>query len=340
LSLYQLKGVYKSLGGTPVLQGVELEMGEEYLGVIGRSGVGKTTLLRIMAGLERPDRGRLLFRGREISWDGVGELRRETTMVFQRPVFLRGKVFDNVAFGLRVRGVPEGEVSERVGEALERVRAEDLASRDAGGLSGGEQQRVALARALALRPRALLLDEPTSNLDAGSASIIRQVIKEASNEMAVVVATHDVGWVSRDADRILYLEEGRVGELGPSGLVEAVNRFRDNIFSGVAVERGGVSALEVGGVEICFTQPMAGRCSIHVRPQDIILSKSRVETSARNQFRGTIVSVEGDDRVVHVGVDAGPVFRVQITRRSFQEMGLGIGEEVYISFKASSVVVL
>ena len=98
--------------------------------------------------------------------------------------------------------------------------------------------------------------------------------------------------------------------------------------------------MEVGGVEICFTQPMAGRCSIHVRPQDIILSKSRVETSARNQFRGTIVSVEGDDRVVHVGVDAGPVFRVQITRRSFQEMGLGIGEEVYISFKASSVVVL
>ena len=337
---YSLSGITKHYEDIEALRGIDLTIGDEVLGIIGYSGVGKTTLLKILAGLEVPTVGVLKYNNERITPDNMAYLRKNATMIFQTPLFLRGDVFTNIAYGLRLRKTPEAVIEERVEKVLETVRLPGLAHRDTKDLSGGEQQRVALARALVLDPEVLLLDEPTSNLDPGNASIINDVLREESDSRIIVIATHDLPQVSRLADRVLYLMDGVISEEGAPEQVEAITRFTENIFPGISRHVDGVSTLKVENLELKFTEPVEGRVSIHVRPQDIILSNDWIETSARNQFRGPIVGVEEKNGVVLVSVDVGMVFRAQITRRSFDEMGLFLGKEVNISFKASSVILL
>ena len=337
---YSLSGITKHYEDIEALRGIDLSIGDEVLGIIGYSGVGKTTLLKILAGLEVPTAGVLKYNNNRITPDNMAYLRKNATMIFQTPLFLRGDVFTNIAYGLRLRKTPEAKIEERVEKVLETVRLPGLALRDTKDLSGGEQQRVALARSLVLDPEVLLLDEPTSNLDPGNASIINDVLREESNSRVIVIATHDLPQVSRLADRVLYLMDGVISEEGTPEQVEAITRFTENIFPGISRHVDGVSTLKVENLELKFTEPVEGRVSIHVRPQDIILSNDWIETSARNQFRGPIVGVEEKNGVVLVSVDVGTVFRAQITRRSFDEMGLFLGKEVNISFKASSVILL
>ncbi len=337
---YSLSGITKHYEDIEALRGIDLSIGDEVLGIIGYSGVGKTTLLKILAGLAVPTAGVLKYNNNRITPDNMAYLRKNATMIFQTPLFLRGDVFTNIAYGLRIRKTPEAKIEERVENVLETVRLPGLAHRDTKDLSGGEQQRVALARALVLDPEVLLLDEPTSNLDPGNASIINDVLREESDSRVIVIATHDLPQVSRLADRVLYLMDGVISEEGTPEQVEAITRFTENIFPGISRHVDGVSTLKVENLELKFTEPVEGRVSIHVRPQDIILSNDWIETSARNQFRGPIVGVEEKNGVVLVSVDVGTVFRAQITRRSFDEMGLFLGKEVNISFKASSVILL
>ena len=337
---YSLQGVTKRYEDIEALRGIDLSIGVGVLGIIGYSGVGKTTLLKILAGLETPTAGILMYNNKRITPENMAFLRKNVTMIFQNPLFLRGDVFTNIAYGLRLRKTPEAVIEEKVEKVLETVRLPGLAYRDTSDLSGGEQQRVALARALVLDPEVLLLDEPTSNLDPGNASIINDVLREESGSRVIVIATHDLPQVSRLADRVLYLMNGVISEEGAPEQVEAITRFTENIYPGISRHVDGVSTIKVEDIELRFTEPVEGRVSIHVRPQDIILSKDWIETSARNQFRGPIVGVEEKNGVVLVSVDVGTVFRAQITRKSFDEMGLFLGLEVNISFKASSVILL
>lgn len=337
---YILRGITKNYEDVEALRGIDLDIGNELLGIIGYSGVGKTTLLKILAGLEIPTAGTLKYNGKSITSDNLYFLRKKVTMIFQTPLFLRGDVFTNIAYGLRIRNTSENIIKERVDQVLETTRLLGLARRDTKELSGGEQQRVALARALVLDPEVLLLDEPTSNLDPGNASIINDVLLEESENRVIVIATHDLPQVNRLADRVLYLKNGVISEEGTPEQLDAITRFTENIFPGISRHIDGVSTLTVDNIELKFTEPTEGRVSIHVRPQDIILSKDWIETSARNQFRGPIVGVEEKNGVVMVSVDVGTIFRAQITRKSFDEMSLSLGKEVNISFKASSVILL
>lgn len=335
-----MSDVSKSYGDVSALRAIDLDIGDEFLGVIGHSGVGKTTLLKILAGLEAPTGGLLYFNGKPVTRANQVMLRRSVTMIFQTPVFLRGDVYTNIAYGLRLRGVGESEIEEKVDSVLAAVRLSGLSSRDTRELSGGEQQRVALARALVLDPEVMLLDEPTSNLDPGNVSIINDILLEESMKRVLIIATHDLAQVSKITDRVVFMENGVITEDGAPEVLEALTRFTENIFTGVSRCVDGVSTVDLGEVEIKFTEPVEGRVSLHVRPQDIFLSNDWVETSARNQFRGSIVGFEEKNGVVMVRVDVGEVFRVQITLRSFNEMGLELGKGVNISFKASSVLLL
>jgi len=348
--LIELIGVSKLYGDVTALKDVSLNVERgEILTVLGPNGSGKTTLLKIMGALEHPSQGEVYFDGVRVGADNAGEVRRRVTMVFQGTVLLRGTVRDNVAYGLRLRGVPEDEVDRRVKEALELVGLEALAGRQARDLSGGEKQRLSLARALILGCELLLLDEPTANLDPESLAIIKDVIRRLKERgTTIILATHNLKQAEELSERLLLLHRGEVVEAGkPDDLFfdqsSEMARFArsENVFTGEVRLVNGVARVDVGGgLEIRATFIKEGLVTLHVRPEDIIVSRERMTSSARNNLLGRIVGIEDYDSVVRMKVDAGRVFTVQITRRSLVEMGLNVGQEVYLTFKASSVQLL
>lgn len=341
VSIYKLESVSKSYGAVRALDSVDLDVAEgECLGVIGQSGAGKTTLLKVLAGLLEPTAGSVLFRGERITASRTPDMRKRTTMIFQSPLFLKGDVYTNMAYGLRLRGATEDSIEEKVEECLDRVRLPGYGTRDARSLSGGEQQRVALARALVLDPEVLLLDEPTSNLDSPNAKMVSMIIDEESEGRTVVVSTHDLDLIRRLTTRTVHMSGGRVTEEGPPMEIMSITRLTENLFTGTSEMVDGVAHVDLDGTVIRVAAERVGRVTVHVKPEDIIISEEKISTSARNQFKGTIVGVEDQGGTVILRVDAGQVFAVHVTRNSFREMGLNIGKEVYISFKATAVLVL
>lgn len=213
--VYHLTDVSKSYDGRCVLRVEELDVRRgEILGVIGPSGAGKSTLLRLLDFLELPTRGTITF-GSHRTNGSLPPLsaRRRVTQVFQRPVLLSRSVFDNVAYGLRIRG--GNHTASAVRGVLEEVGMADLADAQAHTLSGGEAQRVALARALVIEPEVLLLDEPTANLDPANVKIIEKIVWDANaQDTTVVLVTHNIFQARRLAHRVAFLLEGELVEVG------------------------------------------------------------------------------------------------------------------------------
>lgn len=272
--------------------------------------------------------------------ENINELRKKVTMIFQSPLFLKGDVATNLSYGLRLRKASEQEISARTRDVLEKVRLGGYETREARKLSGGEQQRVALARALMVDPEVLLLDEPVSNLDQTNAKVISDIITEEAQQRNVIISTHNFSQLRRLTEVTVRFENGRVTEYGSTGEVVSLSNISENVFTGYASLEEGVYRVDTGKIILSSTSSNEGRTVIHVRPQDIILSKESVETSARNQFKGVVSSAEEHGTVMWLKIDVGEVFTVQITKKSFFEMGLNVGSELYISFKASSVIVL
>lgn len=190
----------------------------EILCIVGPSGAGKSTLLRLLDFLEEPTSGRIWFDGYVVNGKGPPplDLRRRVTTVFQRPVLLSTTVYDNVAYGLKIRG--ERQIKHRVAEALAQVGLSELATTPVRTLSGGEAQRVALARALVIEPEVLLLDEPTANLDPANVALIERIVRQVNEERGttIVLVTHNVFQARRLAHRVALLLDGRIVELAPT----------------------------------------------------------------------------------------------------------------------------
>lgn len=179
----------------------------------GPNGSGKSTLLQLMAFLELPERGQLLLDGQPVSRLGAAthQARQQVTLLHQNPYLIKGTVFDNVAYGLRLRGVTGAALQQRVAQALAQVQLMGFAQRDACRLSGGESRRVALARAVACAPRLLLLDEPLANLDQESAQLLEHVIAALPGlGTTVVISSHDAGQAERLGADTIRLEQGRL----------------------------------------------------------------------------------------------------------------------------------
>lgn len=209
LQLTEIKKYYKSV---KALNSVSLEMqGDRIIVLLGVNGAGKTTLMRIMAGLENPDSGKYLFNHQSID---AKALRQVSTLVFQKTAMFSMNVYDNLAFGLKIRDGPKEEIPKKVAEALHAVRLSGFEKRRAKKLSGGEQQRIALARAFLLDSQVLLLDEPTANLDPNSATIIEKaIISKKSSQRIIVMATHNLSQARRMADEIVHIYNGDVVEV-------------------------------------------------------------------------------------------------------------------------------
>lgn len=348
-TVIELKNINKTYGNITALKQINLEIPEsEVLSLLGPNGSGKTTLLKIMAGIEKPTSGELRFNGVKVYEGNMNKVRLKTTMVFQKTALFNTSVYRNIAYGLHLRGYSKRETDEKAEEALKTVRLEGYEKRPAKRLSGGEQQRVALARALALGPDVLLLDEPTANIDPKNVSIIEEALAWFSREKktTMVIATHNMFQVETLTNRVALLLGGKIAQVGtpqeilrgPSINLASFARL-ENVFSGNSkILQEGTSVIAVDKrVEIEAALKKSGKVTVFVRPEDIIVSKKNMSSSARNVFEGKIVGVSDFGPVVKLRVDAGKEFVVQITKRSFVEMRLNVGSTVFLTFKASSV---
>jgi tungstate transport system ATP-binding protein len=208
----QLKNIEKSYGSVKALGAISLEIvGGKTTALLGVNGAGKTTLLRIIAGLEKQDKGSILFKDKEIN---KKELRQIATLVFQKTAMFSRSVYDNLAYGLKIRGKKDAEIREETVRALHAVGLRNFEKRKAKRTSGGEQQRIALARAFLLNPQILLLDEPTANLDPNSATIIERAIKSRTKETSIIIlATHNLSQAKRLANEVVHIHNGKIVEI-------------------------------------------------------------------------------------------------------------------------------
>jgi molybdate transport system ATP-binding protein len=330
---------------------VELEAADgETVAVLGPNGAGKSTLLRALAGLLVLDRGYVALDGVTVDDPATATFvvpeRRNVGVVFQDYLlFPYLTVLENVAFGLRSRGVARADARRRATEWLRRVGLADRAGEKPTTLSGGQQQRVALARALVTDPRLLLLDEPLAALDVGTRTELRRDLRShlATFRGARVIVTHELLDAVALADRLVVLEHGRVAQSGTVTDVAGRPRSRyvadlvgTNLLHGVANDHE--VTLESGAVVIT-ADPVAGDVYVAIQPHSVSLHRAQPEGSPRNVWRGRVRGADllGDRVRIHVD---GPVPVVaEVTAAAVGDLGLHEGVEVWATVKATDLAV-
>jgi len=333
--LFEVRGLRAGFDGSTVIAIERLRIPEGRVTVlVGENGSGKTTLLRLLNGLLAPREGDILFRGLPLSGEGRAAVRAHSVMVHQLPLVFRGTVAQNVGYGLRIRGVAKDGIARRVAGALEQVGLPGFARRRATALSGGEMQRACLARALALEPDVLLLDEPTANVDPDSRSVVERVIRgRAQRGVSVVMSTHAMETAYRICDELVRLDSGSVADPVENILHGAVERTDEQFTRFRAVGAAGGSA---GAVLLCPARQ--GEFRVAVLPMDeLILSRTPLESSARNRLRGMVTAVEPLPGLLSVSVDCGVVLKAFVTPSAAAELGVAVGRELVVTFKASAV---
>jgi general L-amino acid transport system ATP-binding protein len=219
--IIEMQGVVKRFGTFTALDGIDLNVArQEVVVVIGPSGSGKSTMIRCINRLEEHDEGRIVVDGVELTRDlrNIQEVRRETGMVFQQfNLFPHLTVLDNVTLAPRqVRRMPKREAEVLAMDLLEQVRIPEQAKKYPGQLSGGQQQRVAIARSLAMKPKVMMFDEPTSALDPEMINEVLDTMKDlAAGGMTMIVVTHEMGFAREVADRVVFMADGQIVEVGP-----------------------------------------------------------------------------------------------------------------------------
>ena len=268
-----IAAVAKSFGGQQVLRGVDLTIRPgEFFTLLGPSGCGKTTLLRILAGFLRPDEGQVTLGTERL--DTKPAHQRDIGMVFQDyAVFPHLTVADNIAFGLKTRGLPAAEIASRVEEGLRMVRLEGFGGRYPAEMSGGQQQRVGIARAMVIRPKLLLMDEPLSNLDAKLRVEMREDIRALQKQLGVtaIYVTHDQEEALAISDRICVMNGGIAEQVGtpaeiyrhprrrfPAAFVGTMNFLRLAIAG---------DTLTLGSLPLKLAAPAQGTVEIAIRPE-------------------------------------------------------------------------
>jgi tungstate transport system ATP-binding protein len=352
-TVVELSGIRVAYEGTVTLEVPRLEVGAgEILAVIGPNGSGKSTLLRIIGLLDSPTAGEVKFQGEPLGRSRLLDARRQMATVFQDPLLVDGTVFENVALGLRFRGMPQDEIDHRVGAWLERFHIAALAERPARTLSGGEAQRTALARALVLRPALLLLDEPFSALDQPTREALIEELDGILREdrVTTVLVTHDRGEAMALGDRVAVMMRGRILQVDEASRLfrapatEEIARFVgvETILDGrVLSVQAGVATLDVEGqkIEVAAEVAPGDRVRLCLRPEDVTVmapDASVLASSVRNHLRGTIARLVPVGPYVRVVVDCGFSLVALVTHRSVEELGLKEGAPVIAAFKATA----
>ncbi|MCL5261217.1 MAG: spermidine/putrescine ABC transporter ATP-binding protein PotA [Gammaproteobacteria bacterium] len=324
--IVELRGVSKQFGSYQALHETNLSIKNgEFLTLLGPSGCGKTTLLRIISGFETPDTGTVYINGKDVTKLPPEE--RHLNMVFQSyALFPHMTVFDNVAFGLRCKKVPEAEIEKRVAEVLRMVKLEQHAKRKPNQLSGGQQQRVAIARAVVNEPVVLLLDEPLSALDHNLRKSMRIELKQLQRRLGItfIFVTHDQEEALSMSDRVAIMTEGYVEQIGtPKDIYEEPNSLyvakfigETNIFdSEIQDVRGNKVAVLIEGKKFILTNKrnfsVKQRAHIIVRPEDVAVWGENEITpeETKEMLPGTI------EQVIYKGSTVDLIVRLPSEKR-------------------------
>lgn len=341
----QIQNINKHFGQFNALQNIDLEINSgELVALLGPSGCGKTTLLRIIAGLEVPDSGHIIFNGEDATDKHVRE--RQVGFVFQHyALFKHMSVFDNVAFGLRVRPretrPSEAEIKKRVMHLLKMVQLDWLAERYPAQLSGGQRQRIALARSLAVEPKVLLLDEPFGALDAKVRKELRRWLRHLHDELHVtsVFVTHDQEEALEVADRIVVMNKGQIEQTGTPDYVyeHPETPFVYQFLGNVNLFHGRVHEGEMAIGDYRHTvdehQAVSNQEAIaYIRPHDLEISREQDEES---MVSGEIEYVHAIGPLVRLEVQIADkqLIEIEITKDRYQKLKLNLGETVFIKPK-------
>lgn len=317
--------------------------------LVGPTGSGKTVLLRLIDLLEKPSSGTIYFEGVDANESNSRrlEIRRQIGMVFQKPLAFRTSVYDNIAYGLKVRGKTK-KMDEKIKEMLKVIGLEGYDNRNALKLSGGETQRLALARAMVTDPELLLLDEPTANLDPISTTKMEDLITKINRkfETTVIMTTHDLTQGQKLADRMVILSKGRICQNGTPKEIfrKPKNKFVadfigiENLMTGeVETDENGLVSIKTDSIRIFTLTEKRGMVNLSVRPDEITVSLEKINTSARNTIKGEVQEIIDTGSLIKLVVNAGELFTVFITRESLRELDISIKTPVWLYFKASAV---
>lgn len=322
---FQLSGIAQRYRGKTVLEIESLEIADrEVVGIAGPNGSGKTTLLKLLACLEKPHCGEVCYQGRSTRRYGAA-LRREIALVHAEPYLLDRSVFENIAYGLRLRGQTD-RLSARVEEALEQVGlfAQRFIRRTPAELSSGEAQRVAIASRLVLKPKVLLLDEPTKSLDLGGTALLARTLETIRGEMTLVIASHDRSWIERVSDRMVYLFHGR----------QSPHRPENFLIADFCADRAGWLHYEDARMRLCVPPREERSIAPMVPPEQIAITYTKPE-GAENWLEGTVAALHQEplSQKVMVVCQCGTW---QINALSDNPLPMP-GQKVWLSFGGHSV---
>ncbi len=318
------------------LKDINLEIREgEFFVIVGPSGAGKTLILEIIAGLLKPDSGEI-----------YGIRNKKIGFIYQDyMLFPHLNVFKNIAYGLNIRKIDKDEIKSRVENLALKLEINELLQRNVANLSGGEKQRVAIARAMAISPDIFLFDEPTSALDRNSRIKTQEMFIKLHKKTCstFIHVTHDFEEALSLADRIGILINGRIVQCGkPDHVLNSPvsKKIADfigykNVFGG-SIEN---NTLNINNLNIIVPIERADFAYVAIRSDDIIISKNKIESSARNSFFGEVENFFKKSSMYEVILNVGIRISIDITRKSFEEMDIKIGDNLWATFKVSSLKV-
>ena len=339
-NIVELKNIYVAFDGEQVLDGLDLSIKDgEFITLLGPSGCGKTTTLRIIAGFLDPDKGDLFFEGENLN--GVPAYKRQVNTIFQRyALFPHLNVFENVAFGLRVKKLPENEIKAKVTEMLSLVNLSGLEKRRIDTLSGGQQQRVAIARAIANHPKVLLLDEPLAALDLKLRKDMQKELRRMQKQLGItfVFVTHDQEEALTMSDRVVVMDKGKIQQIGtPQDIYnEPENAFvadfigESNIVDGVMHKDFEVEFS--GHVFECLDKGFGANENVDVvvRPEDVDIVES-----SKGMLKGVVTSVAFLGVHYEIIVDIGGFkWMIQTTDERF------VGDEVGLYIEPDAIHIM
>ena len=344
--MVRVENISKNLGEF-FLKDVSLDVADsEYFMILGPTGAGKTILLETIAGIYSPDKGKVYLNGRDIT--RLPPRKRNIGMVYQDyMLFPHLNVEQNIKYGMRSRKLSKQEMSQKVDELANLLGVAHLLQRHPGTLSGGEQQRITIARALIMEPEVLLLDEPLGALDSKTRIKLREELRRIHSftHTTMIHVTHSFDEAFLLGSQMAIMNNGEIVQVGePSEVFRKPNcKFVaeflgvTNVFRGESVIDNGIAYININGLRVASATNRDGQVYTSIRPEDVLLSIKPIESSARNSFKGEIQDISDTGTIVRITVNVGVPFVAAITRRSFLDMGLNQGMEVFLTFKTVDV---